>query len=1203
MKTRIHGMLGTNHSWSFTQQAIARALSRMEGQQVFLKSTNGLEHFPEDLKPLLLPGYHSHPAMPELAFLGPDGAKVQLDRQRLPEDVPDPNRPYDLELAYTILYQIPRRFFRDSACRMVIWNFESSILPPGWHMYHRGVDFVLPSSQYSADIFLKNGIPSSKLAVVPHGVYREMFNPEIPPFRLHTAKRVKFLHNAIPQHRKLHERVIGAYLDAFTGDDDVCLVLKTKFIQPSKDKPFEVDVRAILERLLKGRANPPEIEVVTSFVPDIGSLYTACDAVVSMSSCEGFCLLPQMEVDTASGPTPISTIKKGMLVFTHNGRLRKVDGVTAREYNGPVVSFRRLGDDTPFVGTPEHPHVVVPKAGRRFHRLRKAVEEQGEQPVWLPLSQLDVGDLVAIPKMDLSVFPSVHCLRMIDHVKNLSTDGSKVWFSHSYKQSYNHASLSKLAETVGCSFQHVSKVLSGKTNSQTALARKIAIAAEVMGRQKPQHVTIPAEIALTPEFGFFCGLYIAEGSPISQGNAVHFASHVNETVGRSIVMNVAKKLGVHATEGTLFLKGSVTISSKILSAFLSNVFGHGAHNKTIPMWLWNSSILPNIINGIFYGDGTCSKGEYAFSTSSAKLVCDLRNILAAHGILCHLRRDRRRESINYVLSVATQHNARFSSLVKPMKYAERVNLPNGYKNTAIIENEHFFFVPIRSLEKTGYHGLVHNLHVDEDHSFSVGGMATHNCLPLLEALACGNVVIAPRHGGQLDFLNDNNSLLVNTGEMKAPLSMQFWTYAKDAVVGDPDQRHCAELMRRVYENPAAEKARIAEPARRTVEKFTWEAAARQILDLAATRTAEKASTTATPTSLSSLPSEKKRVLYIVPYPMAGGGEVWVREAIRRLDRERYEPSIAFPLGLTLELEAMFSGLDVPMEDLRDRGDGNALKCLIEAGKPDIVHFYNSLQVYGLLLKTLQEGAWQGKVVETVHSELMWPDSMMKVAVRRGVSMLVGVSETICGKLVRMGNRNVRHLPQQVDWDRFAIPRSREVLVELGCPGDRFTVGTVARLSPEKNIPMVLACAKGMPDAQFVVVGDGPQSSILRGMASGMPNMVFAGRRTDVERFYSAFDALLLPSAMEGMPLTLLEALAAGTPVVASKVGAVPEIVSDGANGFTVSGSTRQYVEALDRLRDRETWSRMSGNARAFADILRMRGEALNMGMLYDSLFV
>lgn len=1190
MKTRIHGMLGTNHSWAFTQQAIARAMMGMEGQQVFLKSTNGLEHFPEDLKRLLLPGYHSHPSLPELAFLGPDGTHVALDRQKLPEDVADANRPYDLELAYTILYQIPRRFFQESACKMVIWNFESSVLPPGWQMYHRGVDYILPSSQYSSDIFLKNGVPASKLAVVPHGVYREMFHPGIPPFKLHTRKRVKFLHNAIPHHRKLHERVIDAYLEAFMGDDDVCLVMKTKFLQPSQDKPFEVDVRAILERKMAGRSNPPEIEVITSFVPDIGSLYTACDAVVSMSSCEGFCLLPQTEIDTSDGPTPIGEILPGATVFTHNGIMKTVSGVTKRHYDGQIVVLRRMGDDAPFAGTPEHSHLVVPKNNRRFHRLRKAVEERAEQPIWMALGQVRVGDLVAVPKTDLRALPIVHHLKVSDHVPGLSTDGHNVWFAHSFKHG-GSVSLTELAKDVGCSFQHVSRVLNG-TYVDSPLAKRILDAADAKQYRRPCPVSMADTIMLTPEFGFLCGLYISEGSPIADGNATHFASHIDETLGRDAVLRIAKQLGLHAVQETHGSTGSAVVTSAILTRLLTGLFGHGAKYKLIPSWLWNSPAIFGIIGGIFYGDGTCTHGAYGFSTSSPRLAGDLRLILSSHGILCHLCRDCRRDT-NYTLTVAAQHNTRFAALVRPTKYTKRIDLPNGTKNTAVIENENFFFVPVKHVEHTEYHGMVHNLHIEDDHSFLAGGMATHNCLPLLEALACGPVVIAPRHGGQLDFLDDGNALLVDTGEMRAPLSMQYWTHAPEAVVGDPNTRHCAELMRRVYADPAGEKARVAESAQRTVGKFTWEAAAKQIVGLAEECVAKKAARPA---------PRKRRVLYVIPYSMAGGGEVWVREAIRRLDRSRYEPSLAFPMGTTPELLALFDDLDVRMDDLKDQGTGNALKCMVESGGYDIVHFYNSLQVYSALLRTIQEGAWHGRLIETVHSELMWPDSMMKIAVRRGVAMIIGVSDTICAKLAKMGNQNVRHLPQRIAWERFGVPRGKAALGEIGCPMDRFTIGTVARLSPEKNIPAVLACAKAMPDALFVIVGDGPQSGVLKGMAAGLGNVVFAGRRTDVERFYAAFDAMLLPSGMEGLPLTIMEAMASGVPVVASKVGAVPELVVDGVSGFVVRGGPKEYVAALDQLRDPGRRAVMSENALGLSEIIRARGDALGISDLYDSLF-
>ena len=760
MKIRWHGMLGTNHSWAFTQQALARAMVATGKHEVFLKSTNGLKHFPDDLKSALLPGYHCHQQQPFLPhFMDQYGnvAEVAKQGQGGPPEIPDKHRPYDLDIAYTIFMQGPRRFFPETPCKMLIWNFESSILPPGWHMYHRSVDYFLPSSQYSSDIFTNSGVPKEQSIVVPHGVYRDMFNPDIPPFKLRTQKKVKFLHCAIPHHRKLHDRVLAAYLEAFTGDDDVCLVMKTKLKPPDKDKPFEVNVKTIIENALKGRKNPPEIEVVQTFVPDIGSLYTACDSVVSMSSCEGF---------------------------------------------------------------------------------------------WLP-------------------------------------------------------------------------------------------------------------------------------------------------------------------------------------------------------------------------------------------------------------------------------------------------------------------------------GL--------------------------EALACGPVVIAPRHGGQLDFLNDDNSLLVDAGEMIAPKSMQYWHYHKESVVGDPDITHCAELMRRVYENTEGEKARVAEAREKTVSEFTWDRPAQMILDLAEETVARKRSN----------PKPARRtVLYIVPYGMAGGAETWIREAIQKLDKDRYKASIAFPSGISPQLREVFGDLDVGLEDLRTQGHGFALKALIESEKPDIVHFHNSLQVYKLLLGCLKDGAWRGRVVETAHSELVWNDSMAKIAARRGVSLILSVSSTLAKKLRKQGNRNVAVLPQQVDWNRFRIPRSKEVLEAEDLPSSGFTVGMVARLSPEKNLPLLLKCAKMMPDATFIVVGNGPQEKVLKQMARNIHNVRFVGRRTDVERFYAAFDALLITSSMEGMPLVALEAMAAGTPVISGAIGAMGEILASGKNGFLVANHTRPegFIEGLRKLRDPAIWQPCSDGAQTLAGEMERRGQEDDINKYYDMLF-
>lgn len=747
MKIRLHGKAGELHSWCIVSQSLIRAMKKISDHEIFIKSTDGLEHFPDDLKELLLPGYHGYLVQGDTDYV--DNGKIIKARKSSPlPEIEDKNRPYDLEFCYTIPYQYPRRFFPESKCRVAIWNQEASVMAPGWEYYIRAIDYLLPSSQYAYDIFAKNGVPKDKMIVVPHGVDLNIFNPNIPPFELKTKKKVKFLHNAIPHHRKLHERVIKGYIEAFNGDDDVCLVLKTKFLTPDKDKPFEVDVKKILMREMSNKKNPPEIEVINDrFIENIGSLYTACDVILSMSSAE-------------------------------------------------------------------------------------------------------------------------------------------------------------------C---------------------------------------------------FFC--------------------------------------------------------------------------------------------------------------------------------------------------------------------------------------------------------------------------------PALEALACEKLVIVPRHGGQLEFLNDDNSLLIDTGEMDAPASHQYWGEMKGSKVGDPSIDHYKELLRYAYENLEKETERIKVPARETAKKFSWERAAQMILDIPIPEQSKRL-------------YNKKKVLYIVPYQMVGGAEVWIRQAIKQLDKSVYEPHVALVSGTDDLFKKSLEEMGVIIEDLSNSGRDKALKCLIEAENYSIVHFYNSFGVY----KTIEQAWKQGfrcRVIETIHSDLSWNDSMNKVSARaEHVVAMNAISNEMGRKLLKNGNKNVVVLPQMIDWDRFNVERSKDILKEIK---KDFVVGFVGRLSPEKNIPMILECAKHI-DASFVIVGDGPQRKPLEQMSGD--NVHFFGERNDVEKFYGAFDLLILPSIMEGVPLVILEAMVAGTPAVASDVGAIKEIVIDGINGSLVWNpkNISLFLREIKKFMNKEYWNKCSKNCKIISSGFKERSEMFNINHFYNMLF-
>ncbi len=111
---------------------------------------------------------------------------------------------------------------------------------------------------------------------------------------------------------------------------------------------------------------------------------------------------------------------------------------------------------------------------------------------------------------------------------------------------------------------------------------------------------------------------------------------------------------------------------------------------------------------------------------------------------------------------------------------------------------------------------------------------------------------------------------------------------------------------------------------------------------------------------------------------------------------------------------------------------------------------------------------------------------------------------------------------------------------------------VGRISPEKGLSVLLECFSAMPDQMLMVAGDGPDKALLQEQYSKFPNIQFAGHleKMDVHVLMMQAQAFIFPSLWyEGLPLTIIEAFSAGTPVIASRMGAMAEIVADGYNGF------------------------------------------------------
>src|SRR6185436_3821070 len=271
MKICWFGFLSRNHSWSIVAQNISRELIRM-GHQVDLFSTNGIEHFPEDLKPYLKGFIEENLQVDNTNYIKLIGSK--LDKN------------YDMQLSYTALKNFPHYFIRGSLNRFGIWNYETTVLPKTFAKQHKYVDKLLPSSNFSKNIFMNNGIPEEKQMVVPHGIHLEKFL-KTERFPLKSKKKYKILANiAQPHLRKNIPALLKTFGKAFTKDDDVCLVLKIS--KRNTGSAFEVNFDQLYKEFKSNFRNHGDIEIIDKFIIDIESLYNACDVVITMAHSECF---------------------------------------------------------------------------------------------------------------------------------------------------------------------------------------------------------------------------------------------------------------------------------------------------------------------------------------------------------------------------------------------------------------------------------------------------------------------------------------------------------------------------------------------------------------------------------------------------------------------------------------------------------------------------------------------------------------------------------------------------------------------------------------------------------------------------------------------------------------------------------------------------------------------------------------------------
>lgn len=323
-----------------------------------------------------------------------------------------------------------------------------------------------------------------------------------------------------------------------------------------------------------------------------------------------------------------------------------------------------------------------------------------------------------------------------------------------------------------------------------------------------------------------------------------------------------------------------------------------------------------------------------------------------------------------------------------------------------------------------------------------------------------------------------------------------------------------------------------------------------------------------------------RVMFVQTIMPVGGAEMLTVNLMRRLDRRRFAPELCClkqpgPLG-----EWLADEIPVHHDLLSSKYDLRVL--------PRLVRVLRARRIDAVITVGAGDKMFWGRlaarragvpvIISALHST-GWPDGVGRL--NRWLTPLsdafVAVAPSHGRFLIeheRFPRNRVVVIPNGVDTERFAaLPDAGALRAELGISPTAPVVTIVAALRPEKNhelfLDMAVRVRRKLPEARFLIVGDGPRRAALeeRARALGLASSVlFLGSRDDVPRLLSTSDVFALTSHNEANPVSILEAMSVGRPVVATNVGSIHEIVADGVTGMLVpAGNAARFSERVVKL--------------------------------------
>lgn len=364
--------------------------------------------------------------------------------------------------------------------------------------------------------------------------------------------------------------------------------------------------------------------------------------------------------------------------------------------------------------------------------------------------------------------------------------------------------------------------------------------------------------------------------------------------------------------------------------------------------------------------------------------------------------------------------------------------------------------------------------------------------------------------------------------------------------------------------------------------------------------------------------KKIRVLHIVPTLSPGGAERVAVHIVTRLNPQRYEAAVV-SLGRREEcdLDRLLREAAVEVRYLGkppgfDYRMYFRLHRTLRDYRPDVVHTHIQVLRYALPSMLLLKCA---SLLHTVHNLAEREVEPMarfihRYAFNHGV-VPIGVATEVALSVERLyGIQECRVISNGIPTDRYARPQTtrKDWRARAGFNDDNVLFVCVARFAPQKNHALLLkAFAQGPasdPSAHLVLVGEGTLRAQLEEMVKelGLTDQVhLLGLRTDIPDVLGAMDVFVLSSDYEGNPLSVMEAMASGLPIVSTAAGGVLTLFENGKEGLMVEPGGVQGLShsMISLLRNRELRQALG---RAAARRARQRFDVATMVQAYEALY-